>query len=401
MARAPREHRLETKEARAKLKQSREPYWRQLYEGLFLGYRKSSRGGTWYVRVYEGGKYRKRKFGLADDNADADGISVFSYKQAAERVMDGIAPEKIYGYTVGQALDDYLGELEQRSKSHYETKQKADQHIRPEMGSEQVGKLTTPRLRKWLNKVAKSDSDDPDAQRRRKATANRVLTVLRAALNHSYRDGKVDSDDAWRRLKPYANVEQARIRYLTHDEARRLVNASGPEFRPLVRAALLTGCRYGELIAMRVEDYDPDAGTVRVRSSKAGPGRHVHLTDEGRRMFDAQTAGAKRGDWMFTRASGEPWGKSHQHRFMRAACEAAKIDPPVGFHVLRHTYGSMLAAKGVPLQVIARALGHADTRMTERHYAHLQPDYVADQVRAHLPDFGGEDSAVTPLRRNQ
>jgi len=38
--------------------------------------------------------------------------------------------------------------------------------------------------------------------------------------------------------------------------------------------------------------------------------------------------------------------------------------------------------------VIAAQLGHADTRMTERHYAHLAPSYVADTIRAALPGFG-------------
>ena len=400
MARAPREYRLETYDARSRLKARTEPYWRQLHEGLFVGYRKGARGGVWYARTYEGGKYIKRKIGIADDYADADGVSILSYKQAAEKAMAGIAPEKVFGYTVGDALDDYMTELEARSKSYGETKQQAEQHIREQLGGVDVAKLTAARIRKWLNAVAATDNPDPEAKRRRKATANRVLTVLKAALNHAYRDGKVEADSAWRRVQPFQNVDQPRIRYLTHDEATRLVNAAVPEFRPLVRAALLTGCRYGELIAMVAEDYDPDAGTVRVRSAKGGPGRHVHLTDEGRRLFDTLTAGSRRADWMFTRADGMPWGKSHQHRFMREACAVAKIDPPVGFHILRHTYGSMLAAKGVPLQVIARALGHADTRMTERHYAHLQPDYVAEQVRAHLPDFGGgeDDAKVTPMR---
>jgi integrase len=43
----------------------------------------------------------------------------------------------------------------------------------------------------------------------------------------------------------------------------------------------------------------------------------------------------------------------------------------VNFHILRHTHGSHLAMNGVPLGVIAAQLGHADTRMTEKHYAHL------------------------------
>ncbi|MDN3518324.1 site-specific integrase [Aquisalimonas lutea] len=399
MARAPRDARLETREARGRLSARHEPYWRQIHDGLFLGYRKTKGGGSWHVRTYEGGKYRKRKLALADDNADADGVSVLSYRQAMEKAMEGIAPERVYGYTVGQALDDYLTEIEARSKSYAETKQKAEQHIREPLAALEVGRLTAARIRKWLNGVAATDSDDPEDKRKRKATANRVLTVLKAALNHAYRDGKVDSDSAWRRVQPFQNVDQPRIRYLTHDEARRLVNAAVPEFRPLLRAALLTGCRYGELAAMVAADYDPDAGTVRVREAKGGPGRHVHLTDEGRQLFDRLTAGKKRGDRMFTRDGGGVWGKSHQHRFMRDACSQAGIDPPIGFHVLRHTYGSMLAAKGVPLQVIARALGHADTRMTERHYAHLQPDYVAEQVRAHLPEFGGgDDDGVVSMR---
>jgi integrase len=48
----------------------------------------------------------------------------------------------------------------------------------------------------------------------------------------------------------------------------------------------------------------------------------------------------------------------------------------------------MLAMRGVPKSVIARQLGHADTRMTERHYAHLVPNYVADAVRSALSSIG-------------
>jgi integrase len=53
--------------------------------------------------------------------------------------------------------------------------------------------------------------------------------------------------------------------------------------------------------------------------------------------------------------------------------------------------------KGVPMGVIAAQLGHSDTRMTERHYAHLAPSYVADTVRAALPGLGiiGQTNVVT------
>lgn len=408
MPRAPRDHRLETREARGRLKRAPDPYWRQLHAGLFLGYRKGTGSGSWYVRTYEGGRYRKQKLALADDHADADGVAVLSYRQATRKALEGIAPERIHGYTVGDALDDYLAEIENRTRSAEKTRYKAESDIRPKLGSVAVESLTPARIRGWLNELAKPRGsadeprkDDPDAKRRRQATANRVLTVLKAALNQAYRDGKVDSDSAWRRVRPFRDADQPKIRFLSHDEARRLVNATDAEFRPLVRAALLTGARYGELIRMQAGDYDPDSKTVRVRYSKTGKGRHVYLTDEGVRLFDSITAGKKHGDLVFLRADGEPWGTSHQIRRMRDTCNRAGIDPPVGFHVLRHTYGSLLAAQGVPLQVIAQALGHADTRMTQRHYAHLQPDYVADTVRAALPDFGGDDTKVKPMRRRR
>jgi integrase len=166
-----------------------------------------------------------------------------------------------------------------------------------------------------------------------------------------------------------------------------------------VQAALLTGCRYGELIAMRASDYNPDSGTAFVRESKNGKPRHVALTDEGRDFFAQATVGRLGDELIFTR-DGMPWGKSHQQRPLQRACAIAKIEPAVSFHVLRHTYGSMLALRGVPLQVIAEVLGHADMRSTSRHYAHLLPSYVADSIRAHLPSFGIESANITPLKRS-
>ena len=64
-----------------------------------------------------------------------------------------------------------------------------------------------------------------------------------------------------------------RIRYLTVEEARRLINACDPIFRPLVQAALQTGARYGELfVKLQVHDFNPDAGTLTIRQSKAKRG---------------------------------------------------------------------------------------------------------------------------------
>jgi integrase len=73
---------------------------------------------------------------------------------------------------------------------------------------------------------------------------------------------------------------------------------------------------------------------------------------------------------------------------MQAACEAAKIEPRATFHTLRHTYGSLLVNQGGSLHVISKALGHADTRMTQRVYAHLQEDVMRKELEKSLPRIG-------------
>ena len=54
----------------------------------------------------------------------------------------------------------------------------------------------------------------------------------------------------------------------------------------------------------------------------------------------------------------------------------------------------------IPLEVIAKNLGHSDTRMVEKHYGHMAPSYVADTIRAAAPDLGViEQSNVAELGR--
>jgi integrase len=292
----------------------------------------------------------------------------------------------------------------------------ANLHIRPALGALRVDMLTSKRLRDWHHAIAdkprqtrgkrgepsknaKLQAAGRDAIRKRRATANRVLTILKAALNHAWREGTVPTDEAWRRVSPFKGVDSPVIQYLSEDEVRRLVNTCTPGFRDLVRGALLSGCRYGELTELRAADYNTDAGTITVRELKAGKVRHVVLTDEGRGVFAALAAGRGQDTPLFLREDGRPWGTSHQQRPLAEACARARISPAVSFHILRHSYGSALAMAGVPMGVIAAQLGHADTRMTEKHYAHLAPSYIADTIRAHFPTLGiGDRSGVAPLR---
>ena len=143
-----------------------------------------------------------------------------------------------------------------------------------------------------------------------------------------------------------------------------------------------------------MEDFNPDSATLQIRLSKSGKSRHVVLTDEGAAFFAGLSAGRKGGETMI----GGNWLRNGQTRRMNAACKRGSIDPVISFHGLRHTWASLSVMAGMPLILVAKNLGHSDTRMVEKHYGHLAPSYVVDQVRKFAPRFGKVASNVKAIR---
>lgn len=426
----------------------------QISQGQYLIYQRPRNGaaGSWLARGYDAAtrKQAQYRLGTADDFNDADGDGILTFAQAQEKAkvwfkdcqtikkaaeqgeVISIAP-----YTVENAILDYLDDGKRRGmKALGRTELAARAHILPALGSIEVPKLTRAKIESWLNKLAESarrvrtkkfqPSDallpkprnfkvprvpkpipappappsTPDEKRARKDSANRVLTVLKAALNHALDRGKVGgSGDAWKNVKPYRGVASARIRFLTVEDQQRLVNACPLDFQRLVQAALFTGARYGELTRLRVEDFNEQAGTIFIAESKSGKPRQVVLTKEGSSWFKAMVAGKTSAELLFTRDEVKrrarvgnmehtnSWAHSDQQRPMADACKGAGLDP-IRFHELRHSYASGLVNKGVPLAYIAAQLGHSDTRMVEKHYGHLAPNAMADAIRTLAPELG-------------
>lgn len=404
--RRSRDCRLDSREARSKLPRSDQPYYRNIIPGLYLGYRRGKRGGVWSGRKWTGEKYEKWPIGLADDVVEADDVDVFSFLQADNRLRlgpCGDSDKRII--TVNDVMGYYMTQQRAEAKSAKETQYSVDRHITNTIGKTKLTKLSADVIRGWRDNLVdvsmadkKRSGDEKEQRRKRQATANRVLTILKAALNFAEAQGKYKGPAPWKIVKPFKNVDATEHPFLDVETATRLTNCCEPDFRNLVRAALETGCRYGELTAMKVADFNLDAGTVTIRESKSGKTRHSHLTESGLEFFEQATIGKLWSQPIFQHESGEAWKRSQQGRRMRDACKKAKIDPPVPFKALRTTYGSLLALRGVPLQVIAAALGHADTRITEKHYAHLLPNYVAQTIRDNLPTFG---KACGNVRRMQ
>src|SRR5205823_98878 len=129
-------------------------------------------------------------------------------------------PAKDGPYTIKSCIDEYLAFLEGNRKSARDAHWRAEALILPSLGDTACTDLSAPKLRRWLDEVAAApprlrsgkgaepryreiDDNDVEQRRKRRATANRVLTILKAALNRAWRDGKIASDDAWRRVEPY------------------------------------------------------------------------------------------------------------------------------------------------------------------------------------------------------
>jgi integrase len=303
-------------------------------------------------------------------------------------------------------MDEYLAHLAKaKRKPQYRTTAIVKAHILPTLGTIELSKLTHGKVKGWRDALADAaprlrtrpgkpqayraiDPDDANAQRKRQATCNRCLTVLKAALNFAKGESRrIATDAAWVDVKPFAKVDVPKVRFLTPDEVTAVVSKCEPDFQSLVKGALLTGCRYGELKAMTVADFNSKDGQVYVAVSKNGESRYVDLNDAGIEFFKQLATGRKPKDTLFLRSNGKAWNTSEQFRPMNAACDAAKVEG-VNFHILRHTYASHALMSGMTIEVLAQQLGHKDTRITMRHYAHLCPTFKQESVRRNAPSFG-------------
>lgn len=429
---------MDTPTARAKnCKARHEPYWEVLEEGCSLGYRRGKRGGVWYAKYYLPAAKPPRKqsnLGPADDLGTPETTNAKSYAQAkeaahawfkaeSENFARPIPQSRGSSYTVRKCMADYMSSYEKAGgRSLKDTQRVIEAHILPAFGECLVDELTRSQIQDWLENLADTPArvrtprsaeqrfrdlpDDFEAKRRRRSTANRILTVLKAGLNKAVSMEKVNcSGNAWRMVKPFRKADSARVRFLSIEDQKKVVDACAPDFRSLVQAALFTGARYGELTRlMHVRDFNERTGQVFVTSeSKSEESRHIVLSEEGIAFFQSLVAGRKKSDRMLLPKDGGEWKRGYQIRPMKKAVKEAGIEEGLSFHELRHTYASTLIMAGVPLAVVAQQLGHKDTRMVDKHYGHLAKQYVTDTIRRLSPRLNlvesGQPSDAEHLER--
>src|SRR5207249_2135376 len=108
-------------------------------------------------------------------------------------------------------------------------------------------------------------------------------------------------------------------------------------FANLCEAGFLTGARLGELNALDVRHFDAKQATLQIPYGKTGS-RIVSLTAESVGFFSKLAKDRARTNPLLPRADGARWGKSQQHRPMKAALKDAELPEKASFYALRHSH---------------------------------------------------------------
>ena len=290
--------------------------------------------------------------------------------------------------TVRSAADTYLDWLTAKNRrTAADTRGRLNHHFLRTFGDRLVTSLTKTVLDRWLASIV-PNSDDPDQVRRSKDSANRVLTMVKALLNHAMRDPSngLNDDSAWRLVKPFQGVSKARDTRYTDEEVHRLIDgAADAAVRNLIMGAYLTGARYGELAEAGVSHFDPRTKTLRVNVGKTGT-RTIILQTSAAGFFGRLTEGRGPDEFLFVRSDGRRWKKSDQTRPVKDALKRAGLGPDGSIYALRHTYVSRAIEGGVPLNVIADNCG-TSVRMIEKTYAKILAEKRRDFIERGAPSL--------------
>ena len=256
----------------------------------------------------------------------------------------------------------YLPHVKLRKRSWRVDERIARQHLSPTFGGRRLADIQRHEVENWLYRLS-SGGLAP-------ATCNRILAVFKTICALAAMRGLLPAGQS-----PCAGVSPFKIhtqreRYLTQDEAQRLMRALEKSDRPeafAIRLLLLTGGRKNEILKARWENVRPDQRLLTVPLSKSGRPRHILLSEEAIKVLRALPR-SPGNPWLFPgHAPGKPLSDLYNF-WNKLRRELGLAD--VRIHDLRHTFASFLVNAGHSLYEAQKMLGHGDPRTTMR-YAHL------------------------------
>ena len=280
----------------------------------------------------------------------------------------------------------YLPYIRLRKRSWRVDERIARQHLSPVFGARELADIQRHEVEDWLHGLS-SGGLAP-------TTCNRILAVFKTICSLAVMRGLLlTGQSPCAGVSPF-KIHAQRERYLSRDEAQRLMRALEKSGHPeafALRLLLLTGARKSEILKARWEHVRLDLRLLVVPLSKSGKPRHIPLSDEAIAVI--RSIPRQQGlPWLFPgHAPGKPlsdlylfWNKIRR--------ELGLAD--VRIHDLRHTFASFLVNAGHSLYEVQKLLGHGDPRTTMR-YAHLgQASLVAaaQTVSAYLARHDNENA---------
>lgn len=274
------------------------------------------------------------------------------------------------------------------------------------LGALEVTTLDRERCEAYLGQLITSASSHQMVEKTIKA----LRAILRAGLEWGWIESNPAADLRLPRRSPDAGAAVRRV--LTMEQLSRLLDvaSSNPRVESLVRMAGEAGLRRGEIIGLRWGDLDLGARRVdvsravwqeRIRGANGeAPRKIVRVPKGGRTRRVAISQGsvdalerwrgdssASEADYVWPGADGGPMGADTPGQLLeRLQRRSALVDdlgrPLVSFHGLRHTAASIMLARGVPLLVVSKQLGHRNPNVTAEVYAHLLEDAQLDEAMA-------------------
>lgn len=218
-------------------------------------------------------------------------------------------------------------------------------------------------------------------------TTHYCLAVVRQVINFAKRNGIFTGDNPVSFVKkPVA--DNRRLRFLSHDEAHRLLAALEDRSVDVHNMALLSlhcGLRAGEIFSLTWQDVDLERGLLTLRDTKSGKCRAAIMSEDVKTMLARRQAGSAITGLVFpSRTGGRITEISNTFEVVVDALgfngHITDRRQKVVFHSLRHTYASWLVEQGVDLYTVKELMGHGTLAMTER-YSHLHPDTLRKAVQ--------------------
>ena len=344
---------LKTKISRDKLPPRPAPYFQSLDQGQSLGLRKNLSGHQWVARLLHEGKYESKILQVDEQDPQKEfGTALRAAQEWFSLRIQGVKVE----YTLKDAVTDYLAYLQaEKSITVWKTCKEVLEKIPKGLQKIPVHQLATRKLDQWRTSFVVNDGD-ADTLRRSQNTSNRRWSDLRACLNRAFQMGYVIDKSAWERIKPYGRVQRGRQIFWTVEEAQRLLHSAYTEsvdFGLIVEAGLLTGCRIGELKALRASDFDGE--TLNIADSKTGH-RQMFLSSPAIKFFKKLSKNKTPRAWIFT-FQGRPWTEDRHHKLFRQVRGKSQINEESTFYCCRHFYISRALESGISVELISKNVG--------------------------------------------